>query len=397
MSSASPRRCARTPVRALIAACLAALLVLSVAPAAERALPPLTSQPGDPTRGRAIVRDAGKASCLICHAMPIPEEPDHGGIGPSLAGIANRATSGELRRRIVDPTVLNPTTVMPPYHRTDGLYRVLERYRGEPIYDAQEVEDVIAYLLTLTDDDAPVPRPAPPDAQTGAARSGTSYLSAATRRLQEDDFLNPGMFAVDRGRELFTRADGEAGTSCASCHDDASTRAMAARYPRHEAARGGIVDLPMAIDEMRRAKLRAPPYGRDSEEMIAITAFLARAAQGGRRQIDIDGAARPFFEAGRAFFETRRGQLNLSCAQCHDALAGAKLRGDTISQGQTDGFPIYRLMWRSMASVDRMFAWCNSALRAEPFASGSLEYLSLAFYVAWRGRALPIDAPAVRR
>lgn len=391
----------RSRKRISIGALLVWVLVLVAPPmtgAETGELPPLTPVAGDPVRGRAIVRDANKASCLICHAMPIPEEPDHGGIGPSLAGIGARATPGELRRRIVDPTAIDPATVMPAYHRTEGLHRVLARHRGEPIYAAQEVEDVVAYLLTLTDADAPVPRPPTPVAvPSGATLSGVAFLAEATRRLQEDDFLNPGMFAVERGREIFHRADGAAGRSCASCHDEASTRGMAARYPRYEAERGGIVDLTMAIDDMRRDKMGAPPLGRESEDMLAVTAFLARQSSGIARAVDIGGAARPFFEAGRTFFFARRGQLNLSCAQCHDALAGAKLRGDTISQGQTDGFPIYRLMWRSMASVDRMFAWCNSALRAEPYASGSPDYLALAFYLAWRGRALPLDAPAVRR
>jgi sulfur-oxidizing protein SoxA len=358
---------------------------------------PLTGVPGDPTRGRAIVRDANKASCLICHAMPIPEEPDHGGIGPPLAGIGNRASPGELRRRIVDPTVLDPASVMPAYHRTDGLTRVLARHRDQPIYTAQEVEDVVAYLGTLVDDAAATSSVPLPRADDGGPRSGTAYLGAATRRLQEDDFLNPGLFAAERGRELFARVDGEAGRSCASCHDADSIRGMAVRYPRYDKARRGIVDRAGAIDEMRRAKLGAPALGRESEDMIALIAFLAREARGLRRDVEIGGPARPFFEAGRDFFMARRGQLNLACAQCHDALAGARLRGDTISQGQTDGFPIYRLMWRSMASVHRMFAWCNSALRAEPFESGSPEYLALEFYLAWRGRDLPIDAPAVRR
>ena len=86
-----------------------------------------------------------------------------------------------------------------------------------------------------------------------------------------------------------------------------------------------------------------------------------------------------------------------TCAQCHDDLAGEKLRGDTNSQGQTNGFPIYRLMWRSMASTHRMFEWCNVSLRAEPHALGSPEYLALELYVAWRGNGLPVEAPAVRR
>ncbi len=125
-------------------ALLCCLLCVPWAAAQPAELAPLTSVPGDPARGRAVVRDAGKASCLICHAMPIPEEPDHGAIGPSLAGIGSRAGPGALRRRLVDPAADNPGSVMPAYHRVDGLERVLSRLRGQPIYTAQEVEDVVA-------------------------------------------------------------------------------------------------------------------------------------------------------------------------------------------------------------------------------------------------------------
>lgn len=386
-----------------VAALLCAVwLVVHGAAAAQPAGPgqEAAAGPGDPTRGRAIVRDVGRVSCLICHAMPIPEEPDHGAIGPSLAGIGSRLSADALRRRIADPAAFAAGSAMPSYRRTDGLERVLARYRGQPIYTAQELEDVVAYLSTLTQDAPPPPPvsrlPEPAQAQ-GRASSGTAYLDAATRRLHEDDFLNPGMFAVEQGREVFGRADGDRGMSCAACHDEASTRGMAARYPRYEAARGGIVDLPDAVDRMRREKMGASPLGRDSAEMLALSAFLARQSRGLLRQVDVEGPARPFLEAGRAFFFARRGQLDLSCAHCHDAQAGSKLRGDTISQGQIDGFPVYRLSWRAMASPHRMFAWCNTSLRAEPFESGSAAYLALEFYLAWRGRDLPLDGPAVRR
>ena len=111
---------------------------------------PLTALPGDPARGRLVVRDTGKATCLICHAMPIPEEPDHGTIGPPLQGIARRSTAPALRQRIVDATAVNPDTLMPPYFRSTGFHRVLARFDGQSIYSAQDVEDVVAYLLTLT-------------------------------------------------------------------------------------------------------------------------------------------------------------------------------------------------------------------------------------------------------
>ncbi len=111
---------------------------------------PLTEAPGDPARGEQVVR-AANATCLICHVLPIPDEPDPGNIGPPLAGVGSRYTPGELRLRLVDPKVINPDTPMPGYHKVEGLHRVLGEYLGKPIYSAQDIEDVVAYLLTLTD------------------------------------------------------------------------------------------------------------------------------------------------------------------------------------------------------------------------------------------------------
>jgi len=111
---------------------------------------PLTDQPGDPERGRRIVLDREGGDCTICHAMPLPQRQFHGTVGPLLDGIGGRYASGELRLRLVDPKAFNPDTIMPAYYKVDGLHRVLERYRGKPMLTAQQVEDVVAYLLTLT-------------------------------------------------------------------------------------------------------------------------------------------------------------------------------------------------------------------------------------------------------
>ena len=110
----------------------------------------LTGRAGDPASGERIVRDPDRATCLICHAMPIEGEPDPGNIGPPLHGVASRYTAGELRLRLVDPKRLNPETVMPSYYARDGLHRVAPGYQGRSIYTASELEDVLAYLLTLT-------------------------------------------------------------------------------------------------------------------------------------------------------------------------------------------------------------------------------------------------------
>ena len=112
---------------------------------------PLTTHPGSPTHGAALVKNRETANCLICHSIPDPSERFMGEIGPPLAGVGARLTPGQIRLRLVDPTVLNPRAVMPAYHRTQGLTNVDARYQGRPVLDAQEIEDVVAYLATLTE------------------------------------------------------------------------------------------------------------------------------------------------------------------------------------------------------------------------------------------------------
>jgi len=110
---------------------------------------PLGGLQGDAVRGRALVLDRSIGNCLICHQAPEPAERFMGGIGPDLAGIGSRLTPAQIRLRVVDESLLNPRTVMPPYYRVDRLSRVAERYRGKPVLDAQQVEDVVAYLASL--------------------------------------------------------------------------------------------------------------------------------------------------------------------------------------------------------------------------------------------------------
>jgi sulfur-oxidizing protein SoxX len=112
---------------------------------------PLTDQPGDPARGRAIVTDRRVGLCLLCHAGPFPEERSQGTLAPDLAGAGARWSEGQLRLRLVDSRRLNPGSIMPAYYRTDGLTRVGLAWRDRPVLTAQEIEDVVAFLATLRD------------------------------------------------------------------------------------------------------------------------------------------------------------------------------------------------------------------------------------------------------
>lgn len=142
----------------LITALAGALLIVP-ATAAELAVPPivgdgislpLTATPGDARRGKVISANSDRGNCLTCHALPIPEAPVFGDLGPSLHGVGERLTAAQIRLRLVDLKRLNPDSVMPAYHRIEGLHRVAASYAGQPILSAQDIEDVIAYLLTVT-------------------------------------------------------------------------------------------------------------------------------------------------------------------------------------------------------------------------------------------------------
>jgi sulfur-oxidizing protein SoxX len=117
--------------------------------AGDAIVEPLGGLRGDATRGRALVLDRSVGNCLICHRAPEPAERFMGEVGPDLSGVGSRLTQAQLRLRVVDQSLLNAKTVMPPYYRTARLSRVAERYRGKPVLDAQQVEDVVAYLMSL--------------------------------------------------------------------------------------------------------------------------------------------------------------------------------------------------------------------------------------------------------
>lgn len=135
----------------LAAALLAAFCVAGVAHAQDALPDSLTGAPGDPARGRAIVANRQVGLCLLCHSGPFPEERFQGDLAPDLRGAGARWTEGQLRLRIADSGRINPATIMPAYHRVEGLVRVAPAFRGRPILSAEQIEDVVAFLTTLRD------------------------------------------------------------------------------------------------------------------------------------------------------------------------------------------------------------------------------------------------------
>jgi sulfur-oxidizing protein SoxA len=221
-------------------------------------------------------------------------------------------------------------------------------------------------------------------------KSGYDFLTPENQALQDDDFANPGMLWVETGARLWAE-------SCASCHAEGSMRGVAARYPQWDEKLGRVINLEQRINDERKTRLDLEPLAYESEDLLGLTAWIGNQSKGLPIDVKVDGPAAGSFERGRDFFYTRRGQLDLSCASCHEQHVGDHLRAETISQGQINGFPIYRVLWQTMGSTHRMFAWCNQAVRAEPYPAGSQEYVDLELFERWRGMGLTVETPAVRR
>ena len=247
-------------------------------------------------------------------------------------------------------------------------------------------------------------------------RSGYSFMKPETRAMQDDDTSNPGMLWVLDGEALWKRKAGAADKACADCHDNARTsmKGVAARYPAFDKTLGRPVDLEQRINSCRSNRQQATPLAYESRDLLALTAFIARQSQGAAIETGADpqlapfiakgrelfmqrqGQLNPFLEAGRHQFSRQQGQLNLSCGQCHDDNWGKHLAGNIVPQGHPNGYPLYRLEWQSLGSLQRRLRACITGIRAQAYDYGSPELVELELFLMSRARGMPVETPAVR-
>lgn len=242
-------------------------------------------------------------------------------------------------------------------------------------------------------------KPASKDSPLKELWSGKKWASETTQEMQEDEFSNPAGPWQAIGEEEWNKVDGGAGKSCASCHQDASEsmKGVGARYPVYFKPWKKMMVLEQRINYCRENNMKAKPYKWEGDQMLGMMIHVKAQSSGMPVNVKVDGPAAPFFEKGKEFYYTRRGQLDMACKHCHEGNYGQHIRAETLSQGQSNGFPTYRLKWQKPGSLHRRFRGCNEQVRSEAFERGSDEYVNLELYLAWRGKGLPVETPSVRR
>jgi sulfur-oxidizing protein SoxA len=229
-------------------------------------------------------------------------------------------------------------------------------------------------------------------------RSGYSFMTPDTQAIQNDDTANPGMLWVLDGEALWKSKTGTAAKACADCHDDARTsmKGVAAHYPAFDQALGRPVDLEQRVNLCRTRHQQATPLAYESRDLLALTAFIAQQSRGVAIASGTDPQLEPFVAKGHDLFMLRQGQLNLGCANCHDDNWDRHLAGSAITQAHPTGYPLYRLEWQSLGSLQRRLRSCISGIRAQAYDYGAPELVELELYLMSRARGMPMEAPAVR-
>ena len=240
-------------------------------------------------------------------------------------------------------------------------------------------------------------KPADPDHPLDTVYSGWRFRTPETQALEMDDFENPAMVWVDQARDLWEEVDGSEGKACADCHGDVeeSMKGVKAGYPKLNANAGKPWALEHAINGCRTERMGAEAWKWEGDQMLGMTALIGMQSRGMPMDID-EVALADAITAGEELYYTRVGQLDMSCAHCHEDNYGVMIRADHLSQGQINGFPAYRLKNAKLNSVHARFKGCVRDTRAETYKPGSAEFVALELYVASRGNGLSVEGPSVR-
>lgn len=229
--------------------------------------------------------------------------------------------------------------------------------------------------------------------------SGNAFLPPGLRKLQDESATSPVAVWLDRGRALW--ADSSNGPSCQSCHAAVETlKNSAASFPRLAAKGQSLISLEDQI-MVCSARTGRPNVKPEDDDLLALSAVLHEAARG----VPIDVRPPPgqaaqwqaLLDQGAQRFATRLGRMNLACVHCHEDNVGRQMRTDVVSPGHPTGFPVYRMGWQRLGSLERRLRACYSGVQAVLPAPGATELRELELYLKVRASGMPVEGPSIRR
>jgi sulfur-oxidizing protein SoxA len=232
--------------------------------------------------------------------------------------------------------------------------------------------------------------------QADQRQSTTALMTPSNQAMQQDINLNPALFWIMDGEALWGDRTNPTGKACADCHQDVkhSMKGVAATFPKR--VQGKLLNLEGQINQCRTSRQQSPAFAYESKSLLALSTLVAYQSRGLPIAASTDKAIEPDYKKGQSLYFQRMGQLNLSCAQCHDDRAGLKLAGSTIPQAHPTAYPIYRIEWQGVGSLQRRLRNCASGVRAEQYAYGSPELIALELYLMRRANGMQIESPGVR-
>lgn len=357
----------------------------------------------DAEQGLRIMANRQQGNCVACHQVSLLRDAKgidgaagkQGNFGPSLDGVANRYSVAQLRQWVVDARKLNPNTLMPPFGTSDGTALANPPH---PMLTTEDIDKVTATLATLRTPGAVSGSTPVAQATAPTLQSGNAYLTPQWQAMQQDEAVNPITLWLDKGQRLWRN-------DCQSCHQaPGSLRTAAAAYPRLVTRLNStrLVNLEDQIN-LCRERVGQSPKGLEDDDTLSLSALLHSVAKGQaiHVQAPADTKGQQLWQAelaqGAQLYATRMGRLNLACGHCHDGKVGANLRADVVSPGHPSGFPIYRLNWQTMGSIDRRLRACYSGVQANLPAPGSSSLRQLELYLKVRAKGMPLDGPSIRR
>ncbi len=351
------------------------------APKADAPRKVATPIEGNVAEGQKLAFDRGRGGgCLVCHAMgPASANQQVGNVGPDLSEIGNAGRTDEwFFNYIYDARVYNPETVMPPWG-------------AHGLFTDDEIRHMVAFLKSLKTPtvfkaaiDDPAKRPVPKE-----------------ERDNLDPLVNPGMWGVDKAKELFA-AKGPNGSACATCHagPEAAFKTWAASMPRWEARVNKVVGIEEFV--FRHAKAATGHvWLMQGEENTAMAVYLRHLANGAEIAVDLsNAAAKAAAERGKALMDKKIGQLNFACVDCHSPAKGALkwVRGQWLgeSKGQVAHFPTWRTSRLEIWDIRKRFQWCGVAIRANELPPEAKEYGELELYLTSLNNGLKLNVPGIR-